>query len=147
MFKQQESQNWDKTVPDHLQGLKNQICSILNRPIDKDALNIVGTALNRKEVVQIYGWKSPIQSHVDNTGLMFFMPIYIAEGSEILVYNDQEIQMQVGTMYLIDDSIKHHTVGGDNVVALFKGSFTQDEITDELFNQVMQDFEAYLSPK
>lgn len=119
-----------------------QIKSVLNRPIANQALNIVGTS-HPYNGVQLYGWKSPVPLHKDKTGFILFMPIEIT-GADTLIYQEQQIELQVGHLYLLDDRKPHGTLGSGNVVSLFMGSYQEAELTDELYNEVFQQFSNYV---
>lgn len=111
-----------------------QIKNVLNKPIANQALNIVGTS-HPYNGVQLYGWKSPVPLHKDKTGFILFMPIEIT-GTDTLIYQEQQIELQVGHLYLLDDRKPHGTLGSGNVVSLFMGSYQEAELTDELFKEV-----------
>lgn len=119
-----------------------QISRILDRPIS-GGVNIVGTSDSKE--VQIYGWQSPVATHTDNTGYMFFMPIVIPSGTDQLIYEDQTLDLEVGHLYLMDDSKPHSTIGLGNVISLFVGSFKEEEISDELIAEVYQKCLDYLA--
>ncbi|MHA3079562.1 hypothetical protein [Acinetobacter sp. ANC 5502] len=119
-----------------------QIKSVLNRPIAKQALNIVGTS-HPYNGVQLYGWKSPIPLHKDKTGFILFMPIEIT-GADALIYQEQQIELQVGNLYLLDDRKPHGTLGSGNVISLFMGSYQEAELTDELYKEVFNQFCRYV---
>ncbi len=119
-----------------------QIKSVLNRPIANQALNIVGTS-HPYNGVQLYGWKSPVPLHKDKTGFILFMPIEIT-GTDTLIDQEQQIELQVGHLYLLDDRKPHGTLGSGNVVSLFMGSYQEAELADELFKEVFKQFCSYV---
>lgn len=116
---------------------------VLNNPISEHSLNIVGTSFPY-DGVQIYGWKSPIAKHKDNTGFILFMPLSIVAGSDEIVSEDSSVSLKVGHIYLLDDTKEHYTVGDGNVVALFFGSFKESELCDQLYSAVFDQFESYV---
>lgn len=144
MIKHIENCTFDQELPFHVQQLAHHVENVLERPIAADAINIVGTSPSKTEI-QVYGWKSPIAPHADNTGLIFFMPILMRSEQDTLVYGDQEIELQLGHLYLMDDRNPHSTIGQGNVIALFLGPFKNGHINDELIERVSTKFLDYLS--
>lgn len=119
-----------------------QIENVLNKPIANQALNIVGTS-HPYNGVQLYGWKSPVPLHKDKTGFILFMPIEIT-GADTLIDQEQQIELQVGHLYLLDDRKPHGTLGSGNVISLFIGSYQEAELTDELYKEVFNQFCSYV---
>lgn len=117
------------------------ILSLLDKPLKSGVNNLVGTGPGRQ--VQVYGWRSPISEHVDSTGYVFFCPILI-NGVDAVYCNGTKVQLEVGQVYLLDDSQPHSTVGEGDVVALFVGSFQSSEITHGLIQSVSRQFNEYL---
>lgn len=120
-------------------NISTSIQAVLNKPIAEDKLNIVTTGPQKD--AQIYGWKSPIREHTDDTGYFFFMPIHM-DAEDSLVINGQTMPLQLNNLYLVDDRISHSTVGQGNTVALFSGSYTEDELSEDLYAQVFNQFTA-----
>lgn len=131
-----------KLHPD-VQARIQTILGILNRPLPYGNLNIVGTSDN-PEMVQIYGWESPVKEHIDNTGHIFFMPLYIEQVDNLVSEEDGVTSLQIGSIYLLDDSKPHSTDGIGKVVALFLGCFKPNEITNNLKTHVYESFSSYL---
>lgn len=118
-----------------------RMTQLLYKPID--GLNIITTQSNKKP--ELYGWQSPIAEHVDGTGYVFFMPIY-SDAPETLCICNQVMPLEVGYLYLMDDTKPHYTTGKGNVVALFNGSYQAGDLAFYgLFNEVYSQFEAYLA--
>lgn len=124
-----------------VQKYAGTILSLLDKPLRCGTLNLVSTSSER--VVQLYGWRSPISEHVDNTGYVFFCPILI-NGVDAVYCNGTKARLEVGQIYLLDDRQAHSTVGEGDVVALFLGSFQANELTQELMQSVCQQFNEYL---
>ena len=144
MMKHIESCIFNGEIPHHVLNLSRTVISILNRPTDGH-VNIVGTGMG-SDSVQVYGWQSPVASHTDNTGFIFFMPITCESGKDHLVCEAGEFELQIGNLYLLDASKPHSTIGTGNVTALFMGSFRPDQINDELIAHVSKKFIEYLNP-
>lgn len=104
------------------------INNILNRPIQ--GLNIVTTS--QSDNVQFYGWQSPIASHADGTGYIFFMPISM-QNEDTLIAGTQKVRLQLGAVYALNDAVAHSTVGKGNVVAAFLGSATAAQVNDPAY--------------
>lgn len=138
--------NYALSVPNSafIQQKIDAVTSLLNRPIAPNALNVEGTA-HPCELTQVYGWRSPVPEHVDKTGVIFFMPIYMESEKDELVCGDETLQLQIGHMYLLDDAKKHHTNGDGNVVSLFWGSVENSKLNEELCSQVFEKFKEYLA--
>lgn len=121
----------------------DQVHDVLNKPISDQALNIVGTS-HPYNGVQIYGWKSPITEHKDHTGLIFFIPLSITSGTDLVVCQDKSVQLEIGHLYLLDDTKPHHTIGRGNVVALFFGAFHARELNEQLYKDVLDQFRSFV---
>ena len=129
-------------LSDAVQQRAGTILSLLDKPLKQGTLNIVGTSTQRD--VQIYGWRSPVNEHVDNTGYVFFCPILI-NGVDAVYCNGTRAQLEVGQVYMLDDRQAHSTTGEGDVVALFIGSFQASEVTKELIQSVCRQFNEYLA--
>lgn len=101
------------------------IQGVLNRPIS--GLNIVTT--NQGDNVQFYGWQSPIATHADNTGYIFFMPLSM-QNEDTLIAGEQKVRLKRGVIYALNDAVPHSTVGKGNVIAAFVGSATSEQMKD-----------------
>lgn len=121
----------------------DQVHDVLNKPISDQALNIVGTS-HPYNGVQIYGWKSPITEHKDHTGLIFLMPLCITAGTDQVVCQDKSVQLEIGHLYLLDDTKPHYTSGRGNVVALFFGAFQARELNEQLYKDVFERFSSFV---
>lgn len=93
------------------------INGILSRPID--GLNIVTT--HQADEVQFYGWESPIRTHEDGTGYIFFMPVAM-DAEDWIFAGGHKIKLRLGGVYALNDSLPHGTHGKGRVVASFLGS-------------------------
>lgn len=114
----------------------HQINGVLINPID--GLNIVTT--KQSKTVEFYGWSSPVKPHVDGSGIIFFCPIYKEYADEVLCVDGMYVPLDIGTVYMLDDSYEHATFGKGHVIAMFKGAYTKDELTPELFTEICKDF-------
>lgn len=108
----------------YVKGHVNAIKGVLSRPIE--GLNIVVTG-NNVDGVQFYGWGSPVEPHIDDTGYIFFMPIHM-DSEDWLIAGNEKIKLELGSVYALDDAIQHSTQGNGHVVAAFIGSVTADYI-------------------
>jgi len=108
-----------------------------------DGLKIAGTS-HPYFGVQIYGWRSPLPDHIDNTGHVLIMPIYISTGSERIICAESACDLKVGHLYVLDDRKPHRTEGNGDVVALFMGSYKAKVLNDELYQRVFNEFTEYL---
>lgn len=142
MIKHLDQYILETTLSKRILKSAQQIKNVLNKPIANQALNIVGTS-HPYNGVQLYGWKSPVPLHKDKTGFILFMPIEVT-GTDTLIYQEQQIELQVGHLYLLDDRKLHGTLGSGNVVSLFMGSYQEAELTDELFKEVFKQFCSYV---
>ena len=138
MIKHLDQYVLETTLSKRILKSAQQIKNVLNKPIANQALNIVGTS-HPYNGVQLYGWKSPVPLHKDKTGFILFMPIEIT-GTDTLIDQEQQIELQVGHLYLLDDRKLHGTLGSGNVVSLFMGSYQEAELADELFKEVFKQF-------
>lgn len=127
----------DVSFGTYILSVTQHIHAVLNRPIADEMLNIVNTAPQRE--AQIYGWKSPIPAHSDNTGYFFFMPVQMDEKDEIHIGNET-IELKQNNLYLLDDRIIHSTTGTGNTIALFSGSYNEDELNEALYQSVFEQF-------
>lgn len=84
---------------------------------------VIGTR-NAKRC-EIYGWSPNIPPHADSTGFMYAMPLLMEES--VVYLNDGEfehaIEIAPGSVFRMDDRMRHWTHDAGNVVALFLGSF------------------------
>lgn len=113
----------------------------LSNPID--GLNIIGTS-HPYYGVQIYGWRSPLPDHIDNTGHVLIMPIHISTGSDRMICAESACDLKVGHLYVLDDRKPHRTEGNGDIVALFMGSYKAKALNDELYQRVFNEFTEYL---
>lgn len=114
----------------------HKINSVLAEPID--GLNIVNTKQLRQ--LEYYGWGSPVKPHVDSSGIIFFCPIYKEYESDVLRAEDNELDMEIGGVYMLDDKVEHETRGEGHVISMFLGPYTEDEVTPELIAHVIETF-------
>ena len=142
MIKHLDQYVFDTMLSKQLLNSIKRMKSVLDRTISKQSLNIIGTSHPYNDV-QLYGWKSPVALHKDKTGFIFFMPIEIV-GSDTLIDQEQQIELQVGHLYLLDDRKLHGTLGSGNVISLFMGSYQEVELTDELYKEVFNQFCSYV---
>lgn len=116
------------------------VISIVKQILDRDlsGLNIITTT--QSDQIQSYGWKSPLAEHQDNSGYIFFMPIYIESEDFLLVEKPtddpkvketERIKLEVGTIYALNDRIPHSTEGNGRVVAAFLGAVNKKFITED----------------
>lgn len=133
------------TVPisKYLMQSIDQVHDALNKPISAQSLNIIGTS-HPYNGVQLYGWKSPISEHKDSTGMIFFMPLSIASGTDLVVCQNESVSLEIGHLYLLDDTKPHYTVGHGNVVALFLGAFHAKELNEQLYKDVLDRFSSFV---
>lgn len=120
------------------------IKQVLSRPID--GLNIVTTHPSKTlDDIQLYGWKSPVRTHTDATGYIFFVPLEI-ESNDYLQVGTETHQLEVGMLYALDDYFPHSTAGLGKVVAAFYGSVPRESISRPLLNEVLKAFQDKLNP-
>ena len=131
------------SISKHVMQSIDQVHDVLNKPISDQSLNIVGTS-QPYNGVQLYGWKSPIAEHKDSTGMIFFMPLSIMGGTDFVVCQDKSVQLEIGHLYLLDDTKPHHTIGRGNVVALFFGAFQASELNEQLYKDVLDQFISFV---
>lgn len=143
MIKHLEQYNIDVSLNEKIIHKVHCVTDVLDRPIAEHRLNILGTN-HPCESVQTYGWKSPIRSHTDDTGCIFFMPIYMESGTDTLVCGDTQIPLELGHLYLLDDNVMHSTIGAGNVVSLFYGAVDAEYLNEQLYKEVFEKFKSYL---
>ncbi|OTG87884.1 hypothetical protein [Acinetobacter sp. ANC 3813] len=137
MFKKLENLVLDIPLGAYAQTAANCVTAVLNKPIGVDMLNIVTTGPQRD--AQIYGWKSPINEHTDETGYFFFMPIQMEKPDAICI-GGQRTELQLNQLYLLDDRLPHSTDGEGNTIALFSGSYSEEELNDDLYQCIFAQF-------
>jgi len=84
---------------------------------------VIGTA-NTKEC-ELYGWAANVDSHVDNTGFMYLVPL-VAEYSVLYVMLGDELleqRLAVGEVVRLWDYALHWTEDSAPVMAAFVGSY------------------------
>jgi hypothetical protein len=143
MIKQIDGYICDQEITSHF--ILNSINSIKDRlSCLTDGLKIVGTS-HPYYGTQIYGWRSPLPDHIDNTGHVLIMPIYISTGSERIICAESACDLKVGHLYVLDDRKPHRTEGNGDVIALFMGSYKAKTLGDELYEAVFGSFREYLA--
>ena len=84
---------------------------------------VIGT-VNTKEP-ELYGWGSNVDSHVDNTGFMYLVPLVAEESFVYAMLGDDVVEQKlvVGEVVRLWDYALHWTTDSAPVVAVFLGSF------------------------
>lgn len=142
MIKQIDGYVWDQEITSP--AILNSINSIKDRlTYLTDGLKIVGTS-HPFYGVQIYGWRSPLPDHIDNTGHVFIMPVHISAESDRMICADSACDLKIGQMYVLDDKKPHSTEGNGDVIALFMGSYKAKVLNEELYQHVFNEFVGYL---
>ena len=106
--------------------------TILKRPIS--GLNILTTRSTQQ--LEFYGWQAPIDVHKDGSGIIFFMPYYM-DHEEHICTDSERIKLEVGGVYMLDDTVEHYTEGDGYTLAMFCGSFKPNENNPELHERIM----------
>lgn len=117
--------------------------------VENSEQTIIGTANMRTEV-EIYGWTGSIGRHWDNTGNIYFMPVYIEGRHSVfaeLGCEVDQLELEVGGVYQLLDFATHWTEGDGVVVALFIGAFHQARPHDEILNIMKVSSESFLNLK
>lgn len=109
--------------------------NILKRPIN--GLNILTTRSTQQR--EFYGWQSPIDVHKDGSGIMFFMP-YFMDHEEYLCTESERVSLELGGVYMLNDTVEHYTEGDGYTLALFCGSFKLNENNPELHERIVELF-------
>lgn len=87
---------------------------------------------------ELYGFIGDIESHIDNKGFVYFMPLNDIEGT---FYNaeGENIHYRQGDVIRMDDRIMHGVRQNGYVAAMFIGAFEQpkDDTALKLFNEAI----------
>lgn len=95
--------------------------------------------------IQFYGWQSPIGRHIDSTGYIFFMPMFIENEIDYIIVGNRKLRLEIGGIYAMNDAVEHATKGTGKVVAAFYGSFSADQVENDpaLLEKVVQKFKEH----
>lgn len=93
---------------------------------------VVGTTnVPGQQVVELYGWGRNVDSHVDETGWIYFAPlicrrslVYIEKPS---IERPTRVCLQAGKVYRLNDYVLHWTRDRAAVVCLFAGVFDRPD--------------------
>lgn len=87
---------------------------------------VVGTENDNGPMLQLYGWRSCVPKHVDNTGISYFSPVCLPRGGSLVSAicegrKEETVFLEVGGVYELDDHFSHYTYEKGPVVCMFWG--------------------------